>query len=84
LGQTLTSRERHESPGLLVPQDKWNTGEALPDAHPAIRSETGVVAKHFRQSIKWNAAVQMMNVMDPDVGGEPTQDRREVIERAAI
>jgi hypothetical protein len=42
-----------------------------------------VVAQHLAQPIARDPGREMVDVVDPDVGGEPAQDRRQVEVRAA-
>ena len=48
------------------------------------RAELWMVAQHALQPIVGNAARQMMHVMDADVGGEPAENARQLIIRAAM
>ena len=41
-------------------------------------------AQRPRQSIERNPAAQMMHVMHADIAGEPTERRRQFVERAAV
>lgn len=45
-------------------------GEAI--RRPQVR----MIAQEFRQTIARDTAAQVMNVMDPDISGEPGEDRR--------
>ena len=76
--------ERDEAPPALVPQHQPHTPDALKQGEPADVVEIRMVAQHERQSVIGDAAAQMMDVVDADIGGEPAQDARESIVRAAV
>ena len=43
-----------------------------------------MVAQHERQPVIGDTAAQMMNVVNADIGGEPAQEARQGIVRAAV
>src|SRR6266545_8136055 len=76
--------ERDETLPAFVPQHQPHTAEALEQGEPAEAVEVRVVAQHERQPVIGNAAAQMMDVMNVDIGGEPAQEARQGIMRAAV
>ena len=58
--------------------------EAFADRHATTLSQFAMVAQNFGQTIKGDAAVEVMNVMNADIGREPLQDRRHDVMRATV
>ena len=82
---TLTHlAEGDESLLAFVPQHQPHTPETLDQRKLADAAEFRVVAQHERQSVAGNTAAQMMDVVRADIGGEPSQDVRQVIVGAAV
>ena len=65
--------ERDQPLARLVPQHQSNAPQALPHGQAADVPQLRVVAHDGPKSVEWDAARQMVHVVDPDVGGEPAQ-----------
>ena len=76
--------ERHQAALRLVPQHEPYTPKALQQRDAADVAQFGMVAQHARQPVIGNAAAQMVHVVNADIGGEPAQQRRQVVVRAAV
>ena len=68
----------------FVPQHQSHAPEALKQGEPADALEVRVVAQHERQSVIGDAAAQMMDVVNSDIGAEPAQEARQGIMRAPV
>ena len=71
--------KRNKPACRFIPKHEANACKALSQSEPADIRKIGVVAKHKRQSIKRDSAAQMVDVVHPDIGGEPAQCDRQVI-----
>jgi hypothetical protein len=76
--------ERDQTSLALVPQHEPHALETLQQGKPANAREVRVVAQHERQSVTGDSTTQMMNVVNPNVGGEPAQWAWQGIMRAAM
>src|SRR5258707_9424691 len=76
--------ERDEPLPIFVPQNKSHAPETLKQGQPADAAEVRMVAQHQRQSVKGDAAAQMMDVVNADIGSEPAQRARQGIMGAAV
>src|SRR6266446_3235790 len=68
--------ERDEPLPIFVPQHQSHAPETLKQGQPADAVEVRMVAQHQRQSVKGDAAAQMMDVVNADISGEPAQRAR--------
>src|SRR6185312_11859864 len=68
----------------LVPQREADAAEALQQGQAADRAQLRMIAQHARQAIVGNAAAEVVDVMDADIGREPAQEARQVVVRAAV
>src|SRR5438876_4936035 len=80
----LCSAKRNKPPRPLVPKCEPYAAEAFEQCEPAHVAQFGMIAQGLRQPIVRNAAAQVMGVMHADIGGEPAQNSRQVIIRAAV
>jgi len=71
--------KRNKPARRFIPEHEANASKALSQSEPADIRKIGVVAKHKRQSIKWDSAAEVVDVVHPDIGGEPAQYDRQVI-----
>src|SRR5258706_15287810 len=71
--------ERDEPLPIFVPQHQSHAPETLKQGQPADAVEVRMVAQHQRQSVEGDAAAQMMDVVNADIGGETAQRAREGI-----
>jgi hypothetical protein len=71
--------KRNEPARRFIPKHEANASKALSQSEPADIRKIGVAAKHKRQSIKRNSAAEVVDVVHPDIGGEPAQYDRQVI-----
>ena len=78
-GQLARCCERHQTARFFIPEIKAGAFDALRDVHAANLDQFVVIAQHLCQPVEWNAALEVVNVVDADVGGEPAQDRWQVI-----
>ena len=70
----------HQTLVGAVPQIKACALEAFAQVHTAAGiCQLFVIAQHFGQSVERDAAIQVVYVVDADVGREPLQDWRQVI-----
>ena len=76
--------ERDEPLLTFVPQHKADTPETLKQRKPANAVKLRVVAQHERQSVTGDSTAQMMDVMNPNIGREPTQQAWQGVVRAAV
>ena len=63
----------YEAPLSLVPQHQPYATQALDQGEPARGHELGVLAQHVGQAIVGNSAAEVVDVVDADIGREPTQ-----------
>ena len=70
--------------GGLVPEAQPDGFEAAPQRHAlgAAQLGNGIVASS--QAVARNLASEMVDVMETDRSGEPVQDARQIVERAAL
>src|SRR5258708_35354848 len=68
----------------FVPQHQSHAPETLKQGQPADDVEVRMVAQHRRQAVKGEAAAQMMDVVNADIGSEPAQRARQGIMGAAV
>lgn len=74
----------HHPLPVLIPQREAHAGEAVPEIEPANLPQRGMIPQDLRKPIERNAARQVMHVMHADIAGEPTERRRQFVERAAV
>jgi hypothetical protein len=84
LGLRVRLAERDEPLPIFVPQHQSHARETLKQGQPADAVEVRMVAQHQRQSVKGDAAAQMMDVVNADIGSEPAQRARQGIIGAAV
>ena len=73
-------RKGHQTFVGTVPQVKAGAFEAFAQVHAAAGiCQLFMIAQHFRQTVEWNAAVQVVYVGNADVGREPLQNWRQII-----
>jgi hypothetical protein len=63
----------YQSSRVFVPQAQAKSLPDILDGNSIHCGQAWMVAHACIKSIKWNAAIEMMNMMDPDVAGEPSQ-----------
>lgn len=76
--------EGDETLPVFVPQYEAHTPEALKQGQPADTVEVRVIAQHEREPVTRDSTVQMMNVMNANIGGEPAQQAWQRVVRAAV
>lgn len=76
--------EREELFRLVVPKMQSGVGKAFADRHAVGICQCTVIAQDIWQSIKGDTAVKVMNVMNADIGGEPTQHRWQHVVGASV
>src|ERR1700730_1130242 len=76
--------ERDEPLPIFVPQHQSHAGETLKQSEPADPGESRVVAQHERQPIIGDAAAQVVDVVNADIGGEPAQRTRQGVMGTAV
>lgn len=76
--------EGQQTTALLVPQMQTRVGEALTDGHPVAICQFIMVAQHFGQTVERDAAVQVVDVVDANIGREPLQYGWQDIMRTAV
>src|SRR5438105_1694935 len=68
----------------LIPKHERHAAEALEQSQSAYAAEFRMVAEHSRKPIIGNPAAQMVDMVQADVRGEPTQNQRQVVMRAPL
>ena len=68
----------------FVPKSHAHALEALTERKPPDGSKLWVIPQHSWQSVIWDTAAEMVDMVRPDIGGEPAQDARQVIVGAAV
>lgn len=68
----------------FVPQGEAHAAEAFPQGQPADVVEFRMVAQHAAQAIGRDAAIEVMHMVHADIGGEPAQQSRQIVMRAAV
>src|ERR1700738_465279 len=76
--------ERHEPLPVFVPQYQSHAPETLKQSKPAAAGEVGMAAQQERQPIIGDAAAQVVDVVNADIGGEPAQRTRQGVMGAAV
>jgi hypothetical protein len=71
--------KRNKPACSFIPKHEANASKALTHSGPADLRKIGVAAKHKRQSIKRDSAAEVVDMVHPDIGGEPAQYDRQVI-----
>src|SRR5215831_9162109 len=69
---------------FFVPQHEPDTAETLDEGKAADYVELGMITQHPLQTVKRNSTTEVVHVVDADISGEPTQNARQFIMRAAI
>ena len=65
--------EGEQALAVFIPKVHADGSEAFADCHAVYLSELGVFAQHFWQAIERDARVEMMNMVDRDIGAEPVE-----------
>ena len=68
----------------LVPQHESDATETLQEGQPPDVFQLGTIAQYLRQTIIGNSAREMMDVMDADIRGEPSEHARQIVVGAAV
>src|SRR5690606_31449979 len=76
--------EGNEPAVLLVPQVPADAAEAFPKRQALRIGELRVVAQDLGQTVERHAGLEVVDVVHPDVGGEPAQRARQDVVRAAV
>jgi len=71
--------KNHEALRILVPQHLADATKALQQSQAPDSRELRVIPQHLLQPVIRNAAAEMVNVVDANVGCEPTQDDRQIV-----
>ena len=74
----------YEAPETLVPKNHVYTPEALAQRKPPDGSKLRMIPQHLWQPVIRDSTAQMVDVVHPDIGGEPAQDARQNIVRTAV
>lgn len=74
----------YEAPATLVPKNHAYTPEALEQRKPPEGSKLRMTPQHLWQPVIRDSTAQMVDVVHPDIGGEPAQDARQIIVRTAV
>src|SRR3954447_4301962 len=78
------SRECDHAPLLLIPQRVSQSAKAFERSEAVDGGQLRIAAQHFRKPIKGDAAREMVNVVNADVGREPAQTSRYLEVRASV
>jgi hypothetical protein len=65
--------ERDQLALFLIPQGKHHGPKCLGNSEAVDMAELGKVSQHVRQTVEWNPAHKMVDVVDADVSSEPAQ-----------
>nr|WP_244516211.1 hypothetical protein [Halomonas daqiaonensis] len=57
----------------LVPQHQPHRFEALPQVDAPDMAQLGMVAQDFGQPVAGDATAEVVDMVNPDIGGEPAQ-----------
>src|SRR5688572_18920901 len=82
LGRTVNAAHlgKRDEPLLqFIPQYKADASQALDQCQATHVLQLGEIAHNLGQTVKWNPARKVVNVVDADIGREPAQDPREVV-----
>src|SRR4029077_18394333 len=69
---------------VLVPEREAKTTKAAAECQAIDAAQLGVVAQHLRQAIARDPAAQVVDMVHPDIGREPSQDWRQLEIGAAV
>ena len=75
---------RHEAAAVLIPELQAHAAQALDQGQPLCPVEAGMVAHDCREAIERDPAVEVMHMVQPDIGRQPVKWRRKIIVRAAV
>ena len=74
-----------EEPTLaFIPKLQFYAGKAFHKAKFFRFGQSWIVAQHFRQPIEWNPGVQVVDMVDTDIAGQPAQHAGQHIMRTAV
>gem|GEM_PF-4910940 len=65
--------EGEQALAVFIPEVHADRGEAFADCHAVYLSELGIFAQHLWQAIERNARVEMMHMVDRNIGAEPVE-----------
>src|ERR1041384_2113579 len=80
----LHCAEADQFPPLLIPQAEGQRFKAGKQRHRFDRLKQRLSSVAFLEVVVRDAGAEMMNVMVPDVAGEPLQDFWQFVERTAL
>ena len=69
---------------VFVPKLEAEASQALPEGDLVDGPQLGMLVHALLQPVVGDQMIQVMQVMDADVGGEPLQDLRQGVVRAAL
>ena len=76
--------ERYQTALRLVPQREAHAAKAFEQRQPPGIPEFRVVAQNLRQPVIGDAATEVMHMVHADIGGEPAQERGQIVMRTAV
>ena len=76
--------ERYETLATLVPQDERYAAKALDECDASDLVQFRMVSHHFWQSIERDAAAQVVDVVQSDVGCQPMKHLGQIVVRTAV
>ena len=71
LGRCAHLRKGHKTLGIFIPQVQAHASKALADGHAVDVGQLPVVTQDFWQPVERDAALEVMHVVDTDVGTKP-------------
>ena len=83
-GKRAGLRKGDQAFAVFVPEMEPGAAQALADGHAVAHVQFGVIAQHFGQAIERDAAVEVMHMVDADIGAEPLQHLRHHVMRTAV
>lgn len=78
-GQLARCGKGNQALGLFIPEIKACAFDALGDCHAAHLDQFVVVAQDLCQPVERDAAIEVVDVVDADVRGEPPQDWWQIV-----
>jgi hypothetical protein len=76
---TVNFAKGNEAPASLVPKSHAHTTKALEQRKPPEDGKLRMIAQHFWKPVVRDSTAQMVDVVHPDIGGEPAEDARQII-----
>jgi uncharacterized protein YciW len=71
--------ERYQLLAPFIPQNEPNATETLAQCETAHGRQLRMASQRLAQTIERNFTAEMMNVMHPDICGEPSQNARQIL-----